>query len=283
MSAIRCSVVTYNNQDTIEACIDSLLLNSPGTEVRITVVDNNSDDDTTTVIKRRYPEVELIQPGENLGFAAGQNLVLRQTREKSALVINPDAKLAQGALATLERALRENSDVALVAPRVEYENNRPQLSFGALPGLLVDWRQRKLQKALQSGRSAAVKRLTEKLKHPFFPDWVSASCFLARMADLTAIDFFDQGFFLYMEDVDLCCRLRSVGKRVMVDPSALCRHIEGHSQKNVSLQKYHYRKSRLLYENKHGRKWRFHFYKFLRGSGIDRTWDPAIVFKGGNN
>ena len=175
MTRIRVSIVTFNNADTIERCLESVLAQSGDFEVAISVVDNNSGDDTAINVRAVHPDVELIEPGENLGFGAGHNRVLRDCSEPFALLLNPDAWLLDGALDRLLDTLNKFGEVALAGPRMEYADGRPQLSFGRFPGLLADIRQRSLTRSIQAGEPEAVRHLDHFLNSPIRPNWIDTS------------------------------------------------------------------------------------------------------------
>lgn len=282
MPALQVSIVTYNNADTIADCLFSVLAecDSLGMASAVSVVDN-SPDETTAAAVAAFPEVRLLRPGENLGFGRGHNLVLREWSADRYLILNPDAVLLPGSLATLMQALDRNGDVALVGPRVEYEENWPQVSFGPFPSFWKDLFQRSFTRAVQRQDPYALDKLRRRLAAPFRPDWISGSCFLGRREDLQRVNGFDDSFFLYLEDVDLCKRLRAHDRLVMVEPAAVCRHIEGHSFDDDAGPQPHFRRSRLLYENRHGSRGGFWLYQLLRGKEVSdvryessRRWRP---------
>ena len=275
MDAVRAVVVTYNNEGTIEPCLASLQSQRAKAETRLTVVDNASSDGTVEVVRRAFPSVQLLAQRTNLGFGPANNVALRQCSEPLVLLINPDARLGDGALAALLADLDGDRQVGAVGPRIEYPDGCPQVSFGPFPGLARDAAQRALVRGCQQRSPQALARVRSLLAAPFEPDWISAACMLARMEALAGVGFFDEEFFLYFEDVDLCRRLRTAGWRVRVQPAARCAHSEGHSHAESGRMKEHFRRSRLLYENKHGSRLGFLLYKLLRARDCELKYDGA--------
>jgi len=263
MDPLRVSIVTFDSAATIEACLRSVLAEHDPPR-RVTVVDNASGDGTVERVRSGFPEVELIEAGANRGFAAAHNAVLRTAAAPLALLLNPDARLEPGCVGSLVAALAAHPDVALAAPRVERPDGRPEVSFGAFPSWRTDLRQRRLAAAVARGDAAALATVARRLEQPHCPDWVSGVCLLARIDALRRVDFFDEGFFLYLEDVDLCRRLRAVGQRVMVEPSARCVHLGGKSLADRSVARREFRRSRLHYESKHGTAFGAWAYRLLR-------------------
>lgn len=268
-------VVSYNSAAALPRCLESVVSACEGIRTRIAVVDNASRDDSVAAVRALFPRVEVLPQERNLGFAAANNVVLERCGEPYVLAVNPDAVLHDGAVGILLAALEAQDNVALAGPAIVYEDGFPQVSFGPFPSLLGDLAQRRLALACKSRKPGVKAKLRRRLRAPFFPDWISGACFLARTRDLERVGFFDPDFFLYLEDVDLCHRLRRTGQRVMVEPEARCSHIEGASHENETSMRKHYRRSRLLYENKHGGRLGFHLYKLLRARDIPLSYDPS--------
>ncbi len=277
MSEVAVSIVTFNNEASISRCLASLREQTDAADLRIIVFDNASSDATCDIIKDSFPEVHLSENNANIGFGAAHNIGLSSCPNEFVLLLNPDAWLLPDALSHLRSALSNDGRLALVGPRVEYEDGSAQLSFGAFPGLLADLKQRRLTRAVQAGNPRTLAWLEKRLEGPFNPDWISASCMLVRRKCVEGIGYFDEDFFLYWEDVDLCRRLTHEGYHLRVEPSALCRHLEGYSQPEADDQRLHFRRSRLIYENKHGSRLGFSLYKFIRARSIDLKFDKSRI------
>lgn len=221
----------------------------------------------------------MIKSQENLGFGKGHNQICQKTDCPYILVLNPDAVLQERAVSRLMLGLKSDARMALVGPRMEYEEGWPQISFGMFPGLIADIRQGKLVKSIQEKNPASIKKLKKLLKHDVTPGWVSGSCFLAKTGIMKNVGFFDEDFFLYLEDVDLCYRLRKKGYQVKVVSNARCSHSEGQSHVSDDSMKKYYRDSRLIYENKHGGYLKFLLYKLLKAGSSSVKFRKEIVWK----
>ena len=243
------------------------------------MLDNASADNSCQIIKEKFPAVNLIESGQNLGFGAGHNKVFNSCSRELLLLLNPDAWLMEGALDILVDELLKDDKVALVAPRMDYANGAPQLSFGKFPSLIADMRQKRMTQDLRIGHPSAQFLMEQRLKSALSPDWVSGACFLARREAMKSVGCFDESYFLYLEDVDLCKRLRQNGWQIILQPLARCRHLEGHSHEASSDSTPHFRRSRLIYLNKFASNMAFRCYKFLRGKDIELDYDPALRVK----
>jgi GT2 family glycosyltransferase len=272
-------VVSYNSLGTIEGCLTSAEAAAAGFDAKITLVDNASADGTVAFVRERFPSVEVIPLERNIGFGPANNVALERSPADFALLLNPDAEISADAVGILLNTLQGRPEVAMVGPKLVYPDGSPQVSFGPFLGLLADFRQRRLVHGCQKRRRRALRRVQKLLNAPFLPDWIGAACCLARMDALRDVGFFYPKFFLYFEDVDLCRRLRMAGKRVMLQPEAQCKHREGSTQPDKDRMRLCSRRSRLLYENRHGTRLGFLVYKLLRARKIDYKYDPSERFE----
>ncbi|HET6899662.1 MAG TPA: glycosyltransferase, partial [Vicinamibacteria bacterium] len=128
----------------------------------------------------------------------------------------------------------------------------PQVSFGPALTPLAEWRQGRLVRGVKAGEPAALREAAALAAREHEPDWVSASCFLARKAALDAVGGFDESFFLYEEDVDLCLRVRAAGGRILFTPAAEVVHHLGRSMDRApALARMEYHRSHLRFYAKH--------------------------------
>jgi GT2 family glycosyltransferase len=225
----------------LEACLRSL------EGLPAVVVDNASADGSADLVAASFPKARLVRNGENRGFGAAVNQALAKVETPFVLLLNSDAELRPGALRTLASRLEAEPALAAVGPKVLGPEG-PEVSFGGFPGLLEDFRQRGLVRGASDTARARVARLTEA---PFEPAWVSGACLLARVEALREVGGFDEGFFLYCEDVDLCLRLASRGHRVAFDPRAEVAHRRGASGPAFPSARLEYHRSHLRLYQKH--------------------------------
>lgn len=240
-------IVSYKSRATLLAGIEPLLA-MPG--VTVTVVDNASPDGSLEVLDGL--PVRAIQSGRNGGFGFGCNLGMAAGDAPYVLFLNPDARIEREDLDRLVAVLDAETSVALVGPRLLD-------GTGALiPNLRTAQRARSIwAQALFAHRALPRARWANELDREAaahdvaaYPEWVSGACMLGRREMLERIGGFDEGFFLYGEDMDLCARLRAAGGRVRYEPGATVRHIEGQSAPRASLFPVLAR-SRARYAGKH--------------------------------
>lgn len=219
-------IVNYNSGCHLLACVSSL--RSEGIE-RVVVVDNGSADGSIRALATADPGVRIASPGRNLGYGAGANVGLAALGEvELVLVGNPDIVVHPGALQALVATLDAAPAVGLVGPRVEdpggalYPSARtfPSVGESAGHGFV--------------GMVAPDNRWSRRYKMADWDhaserevDWISGACFLARRDLLLALGGFDEGYFMFSEDVDLCWRAGQAGWRVAYQPSARVTHVKG--------------------------------------------------------
>jgi GT2 family glycosyltransferase len=255
--AVSVVIVSYNTRELLLQCLESLRAFS-GTLETI-VVDNDSADGSATAVRERRPDVRLIANPQNLGFSKANNLGLQAAAAPYVLILNSDAVVRAGTIETLAEILDGRAEVGLVGPRTVGTDGRCQVSFGPDLTPWNEWRQRKLVLAVKRRDPAALQRLEALAAVEHEPAWVSGSCFLARRDLLLRLGGFDESFFLYEEDVDLCVRVRQAGSRVLFTPRAEVVHHLGRSMEKASERaREEYRRSHVRFYKKHnGPFWTF--------------------------
>jgi N-acetylglucosaminyl-diphospho-decaprenol L-rhamnosyltransferase len=247
-------IVTFNSAADISGCIESLQTTAIPHE--IIVVDNASSDGTADLIRVQWPAVRVVDAGGNIGFARANNLGIRLASGPLVLLINPDTVVNGPAIDGLAACLGQHLGIAAVGPRIVDGQGRAELSWGAMMSPLAEVRQKLLVVGHDRGwrlASAAVEQRTAQSRDV---DWVSGACLMARREDLQAIGLFDERFFLYTEDVDLCARLRAHGKRVHFLASVSIVHHRGRSGASVpAATRAAYRRSHLAFYEKHHPGW----------------------------
>ena len=232
-------LVNYNAGEELRAALQSIADDLQDTCWEGVVVDNASSDGSASIATAFAPQVRLLGNEENLGFSRGVNLALRATSAPLVLVMNPDCRLLPGAIGALRRELDADPSCAIAGPRILDPDGSVQGSargdpdmltglFGrstllrrVFPGLRVARRNVVGDEAVARGAGSVV------------VDWLSGACMLARRAPLEEVAGFDERYFLYWEDADLCRRLRGRGYVVRYVPGAGAVHQVGRSSRTA--------------------------------------------------
>lgn len=249
-------VVSYNVRGDLDRCLRSVVGQTAPHATTVAVVDNGSSDGTLAWLREAWPAVQAIDAGGNVGFARANNLGIRATTSELVLLLNPDTEVPAGAIPALAAALVADEATAAVGPRLIDGDGRVELSFGPMMSPWGEFTQRRLLRAYEAGAPWAVARVAAETARPGPRDWVSGACLLARRADLDAVGLFDERYFLYTEDVDLCAALRARGRHVRFVPEVTVRHLRGRSGASApSATEAFRRASQLAFYRKHHPRW----------------------------
>lgn len=252
-------IVTYNSTNVIGSCLDALdrVRNESAHAVRSVVVDNASSDGTASLVRERWPWVEVLESGGNVGFGRAVNLgVAHASDNEAVLLLNPDAELEPTDFDALVHHLAVDPLVGAVAPAMVLPGGRRGISGGPRPSVrkevlaslgvdrLVGPRARAVLAGMASRHPGLAGGLLGHLATmalqagPIEVDWVCGFCCLVRMEAWRSVDGFDPRYFLYFEDVDLCLRLRRNGWRIDCLTTASCFHDESSSTRSSGKQAF---------------------------------------------
>ncbi len=242
-------IVNHNGGDHIKQCLESL--GNQGRELEVLLVDNASTDGSLALVRQQFPLVRVLKQEANLGFSAANNLAAANAQGDALLLLNADAWLEEGALDLLARALDRDSRLALAAPCLFYPGGGRQFCWSPARGVVGEALQQ-LRNSFE-GRSWAHGRLAWVAGRVAGRNWYTAACVLVRTAAFREVGGFDERFFMYFEDVDLCIRLEKAGWRLGREPRAVACHAGGFAR-NAEVDDL-YRPSQLRYYRLHRPAW----------------------------
>ena len=243
-------VVSFNTREHLLRCLASL--ETVVLPLEVIVVDNASADGSPEAVAERFPATRVVANAENAGFARACNQGLALARAPLVLLLNSDALVRPGAVESMAALLDARPGVGAVGPRTLAADGSVQVSFGPPLTPLNEWKQRRLVQGVRAREPAALGRAAALAALEHEPAWLSASCLLARREALAGIGGFDEAFFLYEEDVDLCRRLRQAGWALVFTPEAEVVHHLGRSMEQAPERaRREYHRSHLLYYRKH--------------------------------
>jgi N-acetylglucosaminyl-diphospho-decaprenol L-rhamnosyltransferase len=217
-------IVSYGTRDLTLTALESVRIRRHEVELEAVVVDNASPDDSADAVEREHPWVTLIRAPENRGFAAGANRGAREAAGEWLLFLNPDARLTDGAMTGLLAAARNLPRPGAVGPRIEGPRGT-ESSVGRYYG---PWRD--LVRAFALYRIFPGVRAFEDVHLRRLPaettpvEWVTGAALLVQAQAFREVGGFDEDYFLYVEDMDLCYRLAGQGRRNLYVPSVVVHH-----------------------------------------------------------
>lgn len=222
-------IVGWNAKHYLELCLDSLAKAPPRRAMEVLVVDNASTDGSAEMIEAKFPWVKLIKSGENLGFAKGNNVAIRQCQGRYIALVNPDVIVFPGCLDALADFLDQNPKVGNVGPRVFNPDMSMQSTCRRFPTLWNNFCTTSRLELLFKGSPFFAG------EHMFyFPHDrtlavdVIVGCFnMVRRETFEKVGLLDEGLFMYGDDVDWCRRARNAGWEVMFFPGAQAIHDRG--------------------------------------------------------
>lgn len=228
-------IVSYNTRDLLAECLGSVAagLGRSALDAEVWVVDNRSADASAAMVRERFPSVRLLALKENLGFAAGNNAALRAMEAcggagaRHTLFLNPDTLVEDDALGVLVRWLDANPGAGAAGARLVYRDGGFQHSAFRFPGLaqiLLDFFpvHHRLADSRLNGRYP--RRLYE-AGRPFEIDHPLGATLMVRTSVLAQAGPFDESYFMYCEEIDLCRRIRAAGWPIFCVPAARVVHL----------------------------------------------------------
>ena len=224
-------VVHYARDDLTDALLEDLATVARHSVERVVVVDNGSP-----VAYRPSTDaaVTVVRLEEGHGYAGAVAVGRRLVEGAHFLVLNNDVRLPHDPVPAL--LARRESGAALVGPRVQFPGGRYQLSWGDDLGLLEEFRERRRQREMRSGRGVAFARRERESAQAREVDWLSGVALLVDAAAYDSVGGFDEGFVFYFEDVDLCRRMRAAGHQLWYEPSACVTHLLGGTRTDTAVE-----------------------------------------------
>lgn len=262
MPSISIIIVNWNTRALLQRCLESILAYPPTEKFEILVVDNASGDDSKGMLHQHFSTVRVIANQKNLGFARANNQAAYQARGRYLLLLNPDTLVRPTALPALVAYLDTHLNVGAVGPRILNPDGSLQVSAHPFPTLLREaWRMLHLDRLLPlSQYPLALWQSAE----PQPVDVLMGACILLRRELVQANTLFDEQFFIYSEEVDLCRRIRQAGWELHWLPSAVITHYGAQSTRQVADQMFlELYRNKVKYFRKHHGRWGVFWYKLL--------------------
>jgi len=238
---ITASIVLYNEDiDELSKAIDSFL-KTPLSK-RLYLIDNSPTNKLKTLAN--HPDIECVFIGKNIGFGSGHNTVINRIKEKSKyhLILNPDVSFKPSVLPNLIKAIEKEEELVMIAPKVLFPNGEHQYTCRRYPSFFELFIRRsgiftRLFRSLIEKGEYKDRVLTK----PFYPDFLQGCFMLFKKNDFLRIKGFDERYFLYMEDVDICKKIDALGKKKMYYPKEEIVHVHKKgSSKNIKLFIQHF-------------------------------------------
>lgn len=218
------SIITlnYKSKGLVKQCLAGIQAAPPRLSYEIIVVDNSTDDELEEIIMEKFPAAKYVPAPKNLGYAAGNNLGIRQASGSYILILNPDVAVTEGAIEKMVDFLELNPRVAIAGPKLVHPDRAMQFSCYHFPTWDMPLYRRTWLGKFSFGQRKLQNYLMLDWDHqnPRAVDWLLGACLLVRQRAIEQVGLLDEKFFLYFEDVDWCRRFWQSGYQVFYYPEA---------------------------------------------------------------
>ena len=217
MAEISIIILNYKSARLTRQCIKGIKKFPPKVAHEIIVVDNNSKDGVEEMLKEKYPDVIFVGSKANRGYGAGMNLGIEKAKGEYILILNPDIVILKNSIESLYEFMKERPDAGIVGPKLLNPDGTTQSSYFRFHTIMtpvyrrtplgkLPWAKKHLNRFLMAedqnnGKAGPV-------------EWILGACMMVRKSILRKIGLFDERFFLYFEDTDLCRRTWESGYKV---------------------------------------------------------------------
>lgn len=280
MTKLSIIIVNYNSGNHLLDCLESIENLEDEADIYTYVVDNASVDGSVIEAKKKFSWAQFILNRENLGFGKANNQILKKVDTEYILLLNPDAVLAEGVIKKMIAFMNKNKDVGVATCKVVHENG--EIDWATHRGFPTPW----ASLLYMLGNDKLYHLSENDLSKTHEVDAISGAFFLTRKSVIDEVGVFDEDYFMYAEDIDLCFRIKQLGYKVMYVPDVEIVHLKGvssglkkHSQgittanletKKRSLNAFY--KTMKIFYKKHYEKKYFFLINWLVYLGIDLKW-----------
>ncbi len=226
-------IVSWNTEAQLKDCLRSIYGGTRGISYEIFVVDNASGDGSVGMVRDHFPDVFLIANRENRGFAAANNQAIRLAKGRHVIFLNPDTVINDNALTTMVRFMEGHPEAGAIGPKLLNADGSIQRSIRRFPTFSIA-----LHDNTILGRLFLFRGRVEDFKMDGFSfdrveevDATSGAALMVRDDVLNEVGPLDEGYFMFIEELDLCQRIRAKGHRIYFIPDAVITHLGGESRR----------------------------------------------------
>lgn len=283
MTKLSIVIVNFNGGKHLSECLESIKKIESEADIFTYVIDNASVDGSIFEAKKSYPWAQYILNKSNLGFGKANNIVLRQIKTEYVLILNPDTLIEKGVVKGMLKFMDENPQVGAATGKIMLSDGSVDLT--AHRGFPTPWAS--LLYFFGDDSLYHLSKVDMKKIHEV--DAISGAFFVTRESILEKVGFFDEDYFLYGEDIDLCYKIKKAGYKVMYNPEFKIFHHKGvssglkkHTQqmttadvetKKRSLNAF-YESMKIFYKKNYQKKYPF-IINWLVYLGINLKWWTA--------
>lgn len=249
-------IISHNHALYLPACLESLKRASQRIRLEVLVVDNCSSDGSPEVVRTHFPEARLVVNSIPRGFAANNNIAIKLSRGTYVLLLNPDTEVLDDALETLIAFMDAHPQVGLCGPQLRFPDGSIQPSCRRFPTWRSVLARRTPLRRFLWNSSLNAHHLMLDTDHSQIQevDWLLGACLMARRTAIDDVGLLDEGYYLYVEDIDWCYRMHQRGWQVFYVPTALVihHHLAVTDRRWLTWRTLSHYRSMLRFLRKHG-------------------------------
>ncbi len=256
MADISVIIVNWNVRDLLGDCLASIYADTGSLNIEVIVVDNVSSDGSVEMVRSRYPQVIVVEPGENTGFSRGNNIGIARASSDYIFLLNPDTVLHNGCLAHLFEYMKSHQEVGVVVPLLMNADGSVQSSRRRFPTMVTAYFESTwLQPYAPRNILSWYYMEDHSTAHAHEIDWAQGAALMVRQATIDQAGMLDEQFFMYSEELDWQRRIKEAGWQIVFLPYAKVTHYGGKSSEQVKAQLHiYFQTSKIKYFRKyHGR------------------------------
>jgi GT2 family glycosyltransferase len=228
MVKVSIIILSYNTEKLLKDCLTSLFSRIDKTSFEVIVVDNASSDDSVAMVKKDFPKVAIVENDTNLGFAKGCNIGVKEAQGEYLLFLNSDTKLTDDPLPAMLSVFDQHKKVGVVGGLLKNTDGTYQRSFGEFYTL------KNVFVLLFGGEKQELKRFSPDTTKQV--DWVSGGFLLVKKEVFEQVGGYNEAYFMYIEDMDLCFSVKKRGYEVWFTPDAVVGHVgQGSSNRTFAI------------------------------------------------
>jgi len=222
-------IVSFNTKEFLEKCLNSLEKSQEDfwKHNEIIVVDNNSQDESTEMVKRKFSKVNLIENKENFGFSKANNQGIKMAKGEYVFLLNSDTEIGKESLSEMIEFIKKNPQTGILAPRLLNPDGSIQDSVFYFPTIGGAIKQYWL------GESGCFGKYAPQTSNTMEVEAVVGAAMLIPKKIINHIGLLDENYFMYFEDLDYCCRVKTAGYKILYYPGFQVTHYHGASGKTV--------------------------------------------------
>lgn len=264
-------IVSWNISDILKKCLHSIYQYSEDLNIEVIVFDNASTDDTLTMVETKFPQVKIIKSQTNIGFGRGNNAALKKSSGKYVLLLNPDIVIVEPCFRKLITFLETHTQFGIVGCKLVYADGRTQKSyFQSFPSLLSELRWGFMLHRIFD----YFNKKSQNKSSSFEVAWLVGACMLFKHDVLSKLNGFDERYYLYGEDIDLCLRTSILGYKIYYMSNIKMMHHHGASSNR---KKNRYFSAVLQKESRY--KFMFVHYGIKKAAFYRFIWSIASIYR----